>query len=116
MILDAQMLEGYPNRVMGGLMCNPSLAALCSVPHMSLMMCSCKTVEHTSRRRPHLGAPSPSHARTQLAIRGVYIFCMGGPTSASRRCRAPRTNSPREWGRSRADPEEAVMIKAVIPD
>ena len=71
---------------------------------------------HTYGSSWNLDALSPSHARTQLAIRGVYIFCMGGPTSASRRCRAPRTNSPCEWGRSRADPEEAVMIKAVIPD
>ena len=115
MILDAQILEGYPNRVMGGLMCSPSLTALCSVPHMSLMMCSCKTVDNIhhadgptwTRRHPH------THGRIWPFTEYTYS---AWATSASRRCRAPRTNSPREWGRSRADPEEAVMIKAVIPD
>ena len=88
------------------------------LPHVTYLCSGTapERIQANSHLPPHLDAPSPSHARTQLAIRGVYIFCMGGPTSASRRCRAPRTNSPRELGRSRADPEEAVMIKAVIPD
>ena len=80
---------------------------------VALLLKDCRPPSHLS---PHPVKPSPSHAQTHLAIHEVYIFCMGWSTSASRCCRAPRTNSPREWGRSRADPEEAVMIKAVIPD